>query len=235
MVRAEDKQFENEIIDGGHHIAVPFEMSVSQDGIDILAYSFCMNIAHEFEDKYSADPTSVDARAFLYARLLPIMDELDYEADGDACRVHHVYRCLSPETSRILEKCMLIDSLDSVDYEEDLPLDEFELDPANPIDRMAVIKDGEKIVCFAGLNDISEDDGYAEITVECAKEYRNRGYGASCVAKLTEYLISVGEQVEYICADVNEASKKTAEAAGFELYKTVMPFVCYKKEFEEEI
>ncbi len=234
MVRAEDKQFEDEIIASGHHIAVPFELSVTKDGIEILAYSFCMNTAREFEEKFSADPTSVEARAFLYAKLLPIMDELDYESDGDACRIHLEYRCSDPNTAKILPECEIIDTLDGAEYDESLPLDEFELDPADPIDRMAVIKDCDKIVCFAGLNDISADDGYAELTVECAEDYRGRGYGASCVAMLTDYLISIGEQVEYICSDSNEASKRTAEAAGYELYKTVMPFVCYKKEDDEE-
>ena len=70
--------------------------------------------------------------------------------------------------------------------------------------------------------------------MECAPDYRNRGYGVSCVAKLTEYLISIGEQVEYICSDENEASKKTAVSAEFELYKTVLPFVCYRKESDDE-
>ena len=234
MVRAEDKQFEDEIISSGHHIAVPFEMSLTEEGIDILAYSFCMSVAEEFEKKFSSDPTSPEAKAFLFAKLIPIMDELDYESDGDACRVHLEYRCTKPNNDKILPECEIIDSLDGVDYDESLPLDEFALEPTDPMDRMAVIKDGERIVCFAGLNDISADDGFAEITVECAPDYRNRGYGASCVAKLTEYLISIGEQVEYICSDENEASKKTAVCAGFELYKTVLPFVCYRKDLDDE-
>lgn len=233
MVRAEDKQFEEEIISTHHHIAMPFELSVTSDGIEILAYSFCMDIAREFEEKFSSDPFSPLAKAYLYAKLLPVMDELDYEADGDACRVHLEYRCDSPDTSKILPKCEIIDTLDGVDFDSDLPLDEFELDPDEPIDRMAVIKEDGKIVCFAGLNDISADDGFAEITVECAENYRQRGYGASCVAKLTEYLISIGERVEYICSDSNEASKKTAESAGFTLYKKVLPFVCYSKETDD--
>lgn len=234
MVRAEDKQFEDEIISTRHHIAMPFEMSLTDEGMEILAYSFCMDIAEEFEKKFSSDPTSPEAKAFLFAKLLPIMDELDYESDGDACRVHLEYRSDRPDTSKILPECEIIDTLDGIDYDESLPLDEFALAPDDPIDRMAVIKDGGKIVCFAGLNDISADDGFAEITVECAPDYRNRGYGVSCVAKLTEYLISIGEQVEYICSDENEASKKTAVSAGFELYKTVLPFVCYRKESDDE-
>ncbi len=234
MVRAEDKQFENEIISGGHHIAVPFEMSATAEGIDILAYSFAIKIAEEFEEKYTADPTSPEARSFLYSRLLPIMDELDYESDPDACRVHFEYICTAPNTDKILENCRIIDTLENAKYDESLPLDEFELDPTDPIDRMAVIEENGEIVCFCGINDISGEEGLFEITVECAEDHRGKGYGTSCVAKLTDYLISQGEQVVYICTETNEPSKKTAAKAGFELYKTVMPFVCYKKEIDEE-
>ena len=230
MVIAEDKRFEEEIIRTNHHIAMPFEMSLTPDGMEIIAYSFCMEIAEEFERKFASDPISPEAKSFLFAKLLPIMDELDYESDGDACRVHLEYRCTAPDTSKILPNCEIIDTLEGVDYDESLPLDEFCLEPEDPIDRMAVIKDDGKIVCFCGLNDISADDGFAEITVECAPDYRNRGYGVSCVALLSEYLLSIGERVEYICSDDNEPSKKTAVSAGFELYKTVLPFVCYKKE-----
>lgn len=234
MIRAEDKQFEEEIISSGHHIALPFEMSITENGIDILAYSFCLDIAREFEEKYSSSPTSPEAKSFLYSRLLPIMDELDYGSDGDACRVHLEYRCTSPDTSKILPICRIIDTLDGARYNESLPLDEFELDPSDEIDRMAVIEEGGEIVCFCGINDISGEDGLLEITVECAEEHRGKGYGTSCVAKLTEYLISKGEEVVYICTETNEPSKRTAIAAGFELNKTVMPFVCYKKETDEE-
>ena len=93
---------------------------------------------------------------------------------------------------------------------------------------MAVVRDGGKIVCYAGLDDVCENDGLLEVTVECDEEYRRRGYGSACVACLTEYLLSIGERVKYVCEDSNRSSKLTAESAGYTLYKTVLPYVCYK-------
>ncbi len=134
----------------------------------------------------------------------------------------------------VLPGCYIIDSV-AGDRWVGVSIDDFELDPAEKIDRMAVIRDGGKIVCFAGLNDICEEDDYIELTVECAEEYRGRGYGTSCAAALGEYLILLGEKVKYICDDSNLASKAVAEGAGFKLYDKRMPFVCYKaSDCEEE-
>ena len=233
MVRAEDKQFEEEIMNGGHDIAVPFELSVTETGLDILAYSFCLDVAREFEERFSADPTSPEAREFLYSKLMPTIEELGFETDGDGCRVYYKYRCTSPRHDRILPECRLIDRLRGVKYHEDLPLDEFALDPSDETDRMAVIDDAGTVVCFCGINDMSDEEGFVEITVECAEPYRGRGYGASTVAMLTEHLLSCGLGVEYVCSDRNEPSKRTASAAGFELYKTALSFVCYRIEDDE--
>ncbi|MBQ8511621.1 MAG: GNAT family N-acetyltransferase [Clostridia bacterium] len=234
MIRLEDREFENEIIGGGSHIAVPFQVSMAPDGtLDLLVYSFAEKIAAEFEEKFAKDPFSRKAKAFLEEKLAPVMEELDYDTDGAAERIHLEYRCDAPDASKILPECGLIDTLDGEDW-EDLPLDEFELDADNPMDRMAVIRADGKIVCYAGVNDICEDDGLLEVTVECEADYRMRGYGVSCIAKLTEYLLSLGEDVKYVCADDNLASAKTAESAGYTLHVKCMPYVCYKLEEDEE-
>ena len=41
---------------------------------------------------------------------------------------------------------VLINTLDGESWHEDLPLDEFALDPADPADRMAVVRDGEALL-----------------------------------------------------------------------------------------
>ena len=55
----------------------------------------------------------------------------------------------------------------------------------------------DEISMPAGNADISEDDGCPEITVECEEGYRMNGFAASCVAMLTDYLISLGMDVKY--------------------------------------
>lgn len=233
MIRREEFDFEQEILNDSH-IAVPFQVTKTADGkLDLLVYSFAVKTAEEFEKTYGADPFTEEARAYLTEKLTPLMAQFGFDADDAMERVHLEYRCDAPETGKILPDCELIDSLDGEEW-DDLPLDEFDLDPENPLDRMAVIRKNGKIVCFAGLNDISEEDGLLEVTVECEEDCRRKGYGASCIAKITEYLLGLGEDVKYICADDNTASAKTAESAGYVLHSTGMPFVCYRFEEDEE-
>ncbi|MBQ2724145.1 MAG: GNAT family N-acetyltransferase [Clostridia bacterium] len=239
MIRREEFDFEQEILNDSH-IAVPFQVTKKADGtLDLLVYSFAEKTAEEFERRFAADPFSEAAKAYLAEKLTPVMEEFEFDADTAMERVHLEYRCSAPDTAKILPDCELIDTLDGEEW-DDLPLDEFDLDPKNPLDRMAVIRRDGKIVCFAGLNDISEEDGHLEVTVECEVDFRKQGFGVSCIAKITEYLLGLGEEVKYVCADDNFASAKTAESAGYGLYAACMPFVCYKfaededEEFDEE-
>lgn len=228
MVKLEDRQFEDYIIETSSHIAMPFELHMTNDGrIEIISYSFTQKIAEEFEEKFSSNPFSNEAKRFLSEKLTPAMNELGYDTEGAADRIHLEYRCDKVDTTKILPECEIISTLEGEKWDE-LPLDEFALDPEDRTDRMAVVRDGDKIVCFAGLNDISEDDGYIEVTVECCENYRHRGFGVSCIAKLTDYLLSLGERVKYICIEDNYASRAAAESAGFVLYDRCMPFVCYR-------
>ncbi len=233
MIRLEDREFENEIMNGSH-IAVPFQVTMKPgDGLELLVYSFAEKIAQDFEEKYGSDPFSEEAKVFLREKLAPIMEKCGFDTKNALERMHREYRCSQPDNEKIQSDCELIDTLDGEKW-NDLPLDEFDLDPENPLDRMAVIRRDGKIVCFAGLNDISEEDGCMEVTVECEADHRMCGYGVSCIAKITEYLLGLGEEVKYVCADDNLASAKTAESAGYELSAKCMPFVCYRFEEDEE-
>ena len=230
MVDAEDREFEDDIISSGYHIAVPVQIEKKTSGaLRIIAYSFAIDKSREFEEKYAADPFSPDALAFLDENIGEMMRKIEYSTEHATERIFLEYRCDGVNTEKILPECELIDTLDGEEWEESLELDAFELDPSNKIDRMAVVRDGEgKIICYAGLDDVCENDGLLEVTVECAERYRRRGYGTSCVARLTEYLLSTGEKVKYVCENDNVFSVKTAEAAGYSLFKTVLPYVCYK-------
>ena len=234
MIRYEDYDFVKEILDSEGCIILPIEISQYSDGkTDILVYPFCDEIAKEFELRFALDPFSHEAVDFLYKKLTPIVSELGYSTAGADKHTYCEYRCDSADHSKILPECVIIDSLDGEKW-EDLELDGFELDASITTDRMAVIRDDGKIVCYAGLNDISEEDGLYEITVECDENYRRRGYAASCVAKLTEYLLSLGEGVKYVCAEDHEVSGKTAESAGYGLFRRVLPFVCVRSDENTE-
>ena len=228
MVRTEDFEFEKEIISTGYHIALPAEIVLDEacGKLTVTAYSFCVKIAEEYEARFGDDPFSVEARHFLLEQIGPIMNELGYDTSWAVDRVHLEYRSADIDRSKILPECQIISSLDGEIWDE-LALDEFELDPDDEIDRMAVIKVDGKIVCYAGINDISDDD-MVELTVECEEQYRGRGFGSSCVACIADYFAGLGQAVKYVCADDNTASVKTAEAAGFRLVSRTLPFVCYK-------
>ena len=232
MIRLEEKELEKYILEEDCHIAMPFELNRKGGENEIITYSFTEKTAEEFEKRYCENPFSDEAKKFLLDELTPIMEKIGYDCTGALDRVHYEFRCAEADTSKILPDCEIIDTLDGEKW-DDIPLDEFALDSEDENDRMAVIRRDGKIVCFAGLNDISEDDGCPEITVECEEGYRMNGFAASCVAMLTDYLISLGMDVKYICTEDNTASVRTASAAGFKLYDKCLPFVCYRKENEE--
>lgn len=233
MIRLEDKSFEDSIFEEENCIAVPFEASVGADGTaEILVYSFAEETARIFENRFGDDPFSDEAGEFLLNRLSPVMNELGYETAGALEHGYAEYGCTSPDMTKIREDCELIDTLEGEKWPEELSLDEFELSPENRLDRMAVIRRDGQIVCYAGVNDLT-DGGVPELTVECDEKWRQNGFAASCTAKLAAYLIRVSGKVTYACALTNTPSVKTAEAAGFTVTRRVMPFVCYRKETEE--
>ena len=237
MIVLEDKEFEKAVFEQASPIAVPVQLTIGQDGaLKTLTFSYTRDIAEEFEARYASDPLGEEALTWLAetlkARMLPHgYDEIDVESYP-----LYDYRRADLNEDAVLPACELISTLEGEEWDDDLALDEFILDPANPIDRMAVMRDADgKIVCYAGLNDISEDEGLLEINVECAEEYRRRGYGTSCVVKLTDYLESLdGAVVQYITSHLNIPSIRLAEKAGLTKKNTVLPVVLRKSDEDDE-
>ena len=235
MIRLENEEFEKSIIDEHYHIAVPFQITVYADGRkEFLVYSFCQKLAAEFEETF-ADPLSEEALAWLTERLAPMMEALDYDSSSMMMHSHREYRLTPPEIEKLTpakQNAELLTVLTDADRETDaeLELDAFEMDGTNPDDAMTVIRDNGKIVCFAAVNDIIENDttgGYdwIELNVECGEDYRGRGDGASCVTALTRYYLEMGKGVKYLCDEDNIASIRTAERVGYSLYSRVAPLV----------
>ncbi len=233
MIQREDWELEKSSMQSGC-IAVPFVCSVFPDGrVECLVYSFAHKAAEELETRFAADPLSPEARAFLHETLDPVMIDAGFDTHWATEHTHLEYRPHGIRREAILPGCEILDSLDGEEA-DGVDLDDFELEPAYPPDRMAVMRNGDgAIVCYAGINDMDDEDGCAEITVECAEDYRQRGYGTSCVALLAEYLLEIGEDIKYVCRSDHKISAKTAEAAGFKLYREKLSFVCYRREEDE--
>jgi len=243
MIEFEDMEFEKSIIEERYHIAVPFIVTQNGDGsLHLLVYSFCEKIAEEFEARFRANPFSDEARAFLCEKITPVMSEMEYDATHACDRVHITYHLT--DSAQINKDCFrgrakLLDRLTEKDMKNsDTEIYAFEIDSENELDRIFAVYGKEKeIAAFAAINDISDDEGYYELNVECAEAYRGQGFGSECVAELAKYLLDRGVPVEYICEEGNLPSVKTAEKVGFELMKKSMPFICYRidEEDEEEI
>ncbi len=244
MIRLEDIEFEKSIIDEHYHIAVPVQITVFADGRrDLLVYSFCKELAAEFENTFE-DLLSPEALGWLAEKLAPVMDSLDYESSSMMMHSHREYRLTPADLGKLSAPAMgaeLLTVLTDADRDTDaeLELDAFEMDGTNPDDAMTVIRENGKIVCFAAVNDIIENDttgglDWIELNVECGEDYRKRGYGAACVNALTRYYLEKGKGVKYLCDEENLPSIRTAERVGYTLYSRVVPMVYYTPDREED-
>ena len=71
-------------------------------------------------------------------------------------------------------------------------------------------------------------ESLAEITVSTAPQYRKKGYGASCVAALSEYLLGKGKTPVYCVSRYNVKSFKLAGKFGFEKVLRFYALAAYK-------
>ena len=244
MVILEDIEFEKSIIDTCYHIAVPFQITVYGDGSqECMVYSFCKELAEEYERIWD-DLLAEEALHWLAKRLFSVMEELGYDSSDMVMRSHREYRLL-PQKKEMLpipgtetELLKVLTDADRNDT-EDLELDAFEMDGSNPEDAMTVVRKDGRIVCFAAVNDMIENDctaglDWIELNVECSPDYRCRGYASACVAELTRYYLDMGKGVKYLCDEENLPSIKTAEKVGYDLYSRVVPRVYYRRDEETE-
>ena len=234
MIRLEHYDLEREVMDKRLHIALPFDITIYENEkdpdkrIDILVYSFCTKIAEEFLCRFADDPLGEEASHWLREQIDPLME--GYETAETDC--HYLeYRAYDlPMRDTAPAVCtMTLTEEDYKNAEPSIELDAFEIEADNPDDGMALVRDGDRIVAFAAVNDVQED-ALIEINVECAPEYRRRGYGLACTACLTRHFNEMGKGVKYICDTDNLPSLCLAEKAGFDRYSTRFPLVYYRIE-----
>lgn len=73
----------------------------------------------------------------------------------------------------------------------------------------------DAVVCIASVNRAGGAERCVEIGVECAPDYRRRGYALSCVCALTQALCADGLCVLYRHYSTNTGSAAVAHSAGF--------------------
>jgi len=240
MILFEDMEFEKSVLDTRYHIAVPVVVTENSDGaVTLLVYSFCKKIAEEFEARFSAAPFSEEAKAFLYEKLTPVMNAMEYGTENACENIHLTYQLtdaadINPACFR--GRAVRLDALSEQDKEKsETELYAFEINPTDELDRIFAVRGRRgEVAAFAAINDISENAGFYELNVECAEAYQQQGYGSECVAELARYLLGHGVPVEYLCGEENIASVRTAEKVGFRLVKKTMHFVCYRADDEED-
>lgn len=227
-IEFEDRELEEFVMRGESCIAVPIEVFVPKDGECIVTvYSSFENIAKEFAERFQNEPLSEDAEAFIKEKFSAPMEEAGYKYDERFChRIIHFAADSSTELCQSEIKTVKISTNDEFERYYNYATRDVEFDDEDELDVcFAVVEDG-KILSFAAVNDISDDESI-EINVETAVESRGKGYATAEVAALTEYLISKGEKVSYKCRATNIASCRVAEKAGLERTGESYSFVCY--------
>ena len=233
MIVLEDRGLEEAVSDGMMCYAVPAEVSLSGNGLSVTAYSFTKSACERYEKRYGGDPFGPEARRFLLRSVRGSMAEIGYVPSDEPFRMS-VRMVFEGADGKKQEEAELISSLDGEEWEEELGLEEFVIDGSVPEDRMAVVRDNGRIVCFAGLNDTGDDGGDMEITVGCAESFRRHGYGSRCAGTLARHLASLGKRPVYVADEDNTASLRTAESAGFRRESRIMTVLFEAEDGTEE-
>ena len=231
MVMAESFELEKEVLAGVSCIAVPIEIFLPRVGEPIItAYSFCMENARDFEQKYRSDLLGDRAIKALEDEFKAIAKRIGYrhffcenemmleyvfEPDMQVTKTDPGVKVHKISSNAVLKELCKNSGCDieiSDDGEDIL---------------FAVVENG-MILAYAGMNDVAYADDSVEISVETATEHRRKGYALACVSALTEHLISKGIKVRYKCSEANSPSSALAEKCGFVLEGKRYSFVCEK-------
>lgn len=231
MIQWEDAELEEFSLKEGD-IAVPMDIYLPCGSAipEITAYRAFSETAQEFLRLYGDAPLSDAAAEFLHAHLSQGMARFGFTPARDALteiREYKMERAAQCRTAWILPETVLARrAQDLAGLENRTTHRLFDEDDAESLCAVHVI-DG-KIAAYAALNDTYFEDGAAEISVECAPEFRCRGYAASCAARLAAELLAEDTPVRYHCRTGNAASRRVAEKIGFTLLGVRRSYVCYR-------
>ncbi len=216
-------------------IAVPISVSrkVGETECSITVYEPFYGIAESFVKSFGSDPFTDEAVAFLKDNLTAPMLCRGFKVTRDIdnrIRTFLIREARQVNLSVITDNTRVVSGADDLSAFVNATTHELEMDEDDPDDISAVIFADGKLVAYATLNDVFDDEEYAEISVECAVGYRGRGYATSCAAALAKELCTRGYTVSYKCRHTNAASARVAEKAGFTETSMEYNFVCYRDE-----
>lgn len=96
-------------------------------------------------------------------------------------------------------------------------------------DILSLIREGDKVLAYAGINDFPYDENCTEIYTECAEKERRRGLGTDCVLTLLSYLKGKSDvDIEYVTFDDNLPSIALAEKCKFIKDREVISLITMK-------
>ena len=231
MTVAENPKLEKSVLKGISCIAVPVEVFVPQNGEPVVTtYSVSMDAAIRWEDRFKGDLLSFEAIDCLKREFATIAENIGYRyfesenefmLEYDLSPDMHVTNC--PEeikVHKISSNAVLSRLCEASGCDIEIADDGEDV-------LFAVVEDG-KLSAYAGMNDVTYEDGSVEISVETAPDSRRKGFGMACVTALSNYLLGKGVTVRYKCSKENAASSALAEKCGFRLNGKRFSFVCEK-------
>lgn len=194
---------------------VPVSFACVGDAVIASVYpSICSDLTRYFEKYRSSDALFSDAAfAELDRRLRPHLAEWGYRASMFPSR--YGISLLQENAASVPASEILDGTVRMTEAVVNIPnCTSMKSSDCAARGAYAQIADGQ-IVCIASVNRVSDMEQCVEIGVECAPDYRRRGYAASCVCALTRDLCAAGQVVLYRHYHTNVGSAAVARAAGF--------------------
>lgn len=234
MIFTEDADFVRFTFAEGD-IAVPISVTkkVGDSECTITVYEPFYEVAATFEKRFSDAPFSDEAIAYLKDNLTAPMLQKGFRTTRDIdSRIRTFLLCRAEDipTETIRPETRIVSGKDDLSTFTNATTHEIEMDEDDPDDISAIIVENGRLVAYATLNDVFDDEEFLEISVECAVGYRERGYATSCAALLSTELCKRGYNVSYKCRHANAASARVAQKAGFAETSMEYNFVCYRDE-----
>ncbi len=194
---------------------VPVSFACVGDAVIASAYPSMRSIVLPHFEKYRSADTLFSENAFvsLDCMLRPYLTEWGYKPAMFPSRFG--ISLVQDDASAVRSGCILSDTVCVTDALCRMKnLTSMKTADCAARGAYAQIADGQ-IVCIASVNRVSDLERCIEIGVECAPDYRRRGYAASCVCALTRDLCEGGNVVLYRHYHTNIGSAAVARTAGF--------------------
>jgi RimJ/RimL family protein N-acetyltransferase len=211
-----DREGEAFVFENNWDLLIPFSMEKMADGeLAVSAIPRVARIVREFLGRYSDEPFSDRALAWLWERIEPFEAEWGYRGGRYRWRRCRIFRLpeqtalplplpgtrelVPSDAARNKTTYSIIDSLEAGAY-------------------MAGVLDGGFVVSVAVTHDSiaeAEPGDVLELGVETVPSARGRGYAASCLSLAASELLSRGLIPEYRSVRSNRASARVAERVGF--------------------